>query len=80
MLLHRTHNPPPALETVEVASLTSFPAHDLDAGTGWAYRVLAAEKSGWVGRGIRTCHFGEIRSPHLPFATAPLFHGFSAAG
>jgi hypothetical protein len=68
MLLHRTHNPPPALETVEVASLTSFPAHNLGAGTGPACRVLAAEPSGWA-----------IRSPQLPFAIAPLVHSISAA-
>ena len=80
MLLHRTDDAPPALETVEVASLTSFPAHDLGAGKGWAHRLLLAEPSGWVATGIRSFHLPEIRSRHLPFATGPLFHSIPAAG
>jgi len=68
MLLHRSHNPPPTLQPVTVATLTSFPAHDLDAGKGWAHRASPAEQFGWA-----------IRSVPLPFATAPLFHSILAA-
>ncbi len=79
MLLYRTHNPPPALQTVIAATPTSFPAHDLGADTGPAHRVLPAEKSSWGGRGIRSFHLPEILSLQLPFATAPLFHSMLAA-
>jgi hypothetical protein len=68
MLLYRKHNPPPALQTVIVASLTSFPAHDLGADTGRGHRVLPTEKSS-----------GAIRSLQLPFATVPLLHDILAA-
>lgn len=71
MRLHRTPSTLPALLTVIVASLTSFPAHDLGADTGRAPRVLKAEKCSGAGSGIRTGHSREIRSLVLPFA-APL--------
>ena len=79
MLFHRTHKPPPALETVERASHTSFPGHDLGAGAGWAHRVSDGERSGLVAGVSCTCHSGEISRSHLPFAIAPLFHGFPVA-
>ena len=69
MLHYRTHNPPPALQPVTVATLTPFPAHDLNVGKGRAPLASAAEQSGWA-----------IRSPHWPFATAPRFHTIPAAG
>ncbi len=74
MRLHRTPTTLPALVTVIVAPLTSFPAHDLDANTGRAHRVLQAEKLSGAGWGIRTVHSPEIRSLLLLFAVPILSH------
>ena len=68
MLLHPTHNPPPALQPVMVATLTSFLAHDLGASKGLAHRASPAEQSNWA-----------IRSRQLPFATALVFPNILAA-
>jgi len=72
MRLHRTPNTLPALLTVIVVSLTSFPALDLAAGSGSASRVSPAERSNGASNGSRTSRFPEVRSLHLPFAV-PLF-------
>jgi len=78
MRLHRTPNTLPALLTAIVASLTSFPAHDLGADTGPAHRVLQAEQFSGAGGGIRSFHSRQIRSPLLPFAASLLSHNYLA--
>lgn len=79
MHLRRIHSPLPALETVEVAGLTSLAAHDLGARATRGCPILAAADSVRPGRGARAPILGENRSPHLLIATAPRFHDFPVA-
>lgn len=71
MPLHRTQNAPPALQTVRVPHLTSFPAHSLADGDGVAHVGLPAEPSKLANGGISTSSLREIRTPELPIA-API--------
>ena len=79
MLRHRTTKTLPALLTVIVACHTSFPAHDLGAGFRPAHRVSPAVPSTDAGKNIGTFRIPEVRSLHLPFATAPLLHSIRVA-
>ena len=79
MLLHRTHKTPSALNTVIVATPTSFPVHDLGADIGRARRGFWAEEPKLAPGAIPGGHRRGIRTPELPFAAPLLFHPSLAA-
>lgn len=71
MHLHRIQNPLPALEAVEVGSLSSFPAFSLGA-PGWVnHQLREAAGACRSATALRRSHSREIRGLPLPFA-APL--------
>jgi hypothetical protein len=79
MHLHRTQNSLPALDSVEVRSLSSFPAYNLATHTNANPQAREAEETWGAATVLRRSHAPEIRGLPLPFAAPLLSHTDLAA-